>query len=69
MKNKREARVAYYEGIKQATLEHIRATEEGLRKLEDVPPNKTEGLVADVRKHHGKLLKRIDRHIKEATRS
>ena len=69
MKTKREARVAYFEGIKQATVDHMRVTEEGLRKLEDVPPNKIERLVADLQKQHAKLLKRIDRRLKEETKS
>lgn len=69
MNNKRAARLAYYEGVKQATLEHIKATEESLRKLEGVKPAKIEKLVADLQQTHEKLLKRIDRHIKEETRN
>ena len=42
MKNKREARVAYYEGIRRATLDHFRVTEEGLRKLAGVSLSQTE---------------------------
>ena len=68
MKNKRDARLAYYEGIKQATFEHIKATEASIRKLKDVPPEKIEKLVAAVHKRHMELLKRIDRHIKDETR-
>lgn len=69
VKNKRDARVAYYEGVKRATLEHIKATEDGLRSLKDVRPEKIEKLIADVHKRHMKLLKLIDRHIKEESRS
>ena len=69
MKNKREARVAYYEGIRRATLDHFRVTEEGLRKLAGVSQSQTEKLVADLQKQHDKLLKRIDRRIKEETKS
>jgi hypothetical protein len=65
MNNKREARLRYYEGVRNATLEHIKATEEGLRKLEGIKPAKIEELISDLRKRHEKLLKRIDRYIKE----
>jgi hypothetical protein len=65
MNNKREARLRYYEGVRNATLEHIKATEEGLRKLEGIKPAKIEALISDLRRRHEKLLKRIDRHIKE----
>jgi len=65
--DKREARLKYYEGIRQATLDHIKATEDGLRKLEGVKPAKIEKLVADIHKQHERLLKRIDRRIKRET--
>jgi hypothetical protein len=68
--NKREARLDYYKGVREATLEHIKATEEGIRKLKDVKPAKIEKVVADLHKRHEKLLKRIERRIKlETTRS
>jgi hypothetical protein len=67
--NKREARIAYYEGIKQATLDHIKVTEDGLRNLKDVSSEKIEKLVADVHKRHLKLLKHIEQLIKEESRS
>jgi hypothetical protein len=63
--DKRAARVAYYEGIRQAALEQFKATEDGLRRLEGVDVRKIEKVVADVHKRHEKLLKRIDRQIKE----
>ena len=63
--NKRAARLEYYGGVRQGMLEHIDLTEEKLRKLEGVQPAKIEKLVADLRKTHDKLLKRIDRHIKQ----
>ena len=66
MNNKRAALAAYYEGIRTAMLEHIKVTEEGLRRLEGVKPAKVEKMVADLHKHHEKLLRRIDRHIEEA---
>ncbi len=65
MNSKREARLNYYEGVREATLEHIKATEEGLRKLEGLRPAAIEKLVADVHKRHEKLLRRIDRHIEQ----
>lgn len=65
MADKRAARVAYYQGIRDAALEQFRATEEGLRKLEGLKPSQIEKLVADVHKRHEKLLKRIDRYLKE----
>lgn len=46
-------------------LEHIRATEEGIRNLAGVKPSKIEKLVADIHKEHEKLLKRIDREIRQ----
>lgn len=67
MNNKRAARRAYYEGIRTSMLEHVKLTEEGLRRLEGVKPAKIEKIVADLHKHHEKkLLRRIDRHIEEA---
>lgn len=63
MKDKRKARIAYYEGIRQAALEQFRVTEEGLRKLEGLKPTQIERIVADVHKRHQKLLKRIDEHL------
>jgi hypothetical protein len=68
MNNKRAVRLKYYEGIRQATLDHIKATEDGVRKLEGVKPAKIEKLMADVHKKHEKLLERIDRLIKHETR-
>lgn len=65
MNSKREARLKYYEGVKEATLQHMQATEESLRKLQGVTPEKIETLVADLKKQHKKLLKRIDRNIKD----
>jgi hypothetical protein len=65
VKSKRAVRLKYYEGVRQATLEHIKATEESLRKLKDVKPARMEELVADLQKRHQKLLKRIDRQIEE----
>jgi len=63
--DKRAARVADYEGIRQAALVQFKATEDGLRRLEGVDVRKIEKVVADVHKRHEKLLKRIDRQIKE----
>jgi hypothetical protein len=69
VKTKREARIAYYEGVKQATLDHIKVTEEGLRNLKDMSSEKIDKLVADIHKRHVKLLKRIDGYIKDESRS
>ena len=63
--DKRTARIGYYEGIRQATLEHFKVTEEGLRKLKDMDASKIEKLVADIHKRHEKLLNRFDGLIKE----
>lgn len=65
MNNKRDARLNYYEGIRQAMMEHIKTTEEGIRNLEGVKSSKIEKLVADIHKEHEKLLKRIDREIRQ----
>lgn len=66
MKDKRAARVAYYEGIRKAALDHFKTTEESLRRLEGLETAQIEKLVADIHKRHEKLLKRIDRDLKEA---
>jgi hypothetical protein len=66
--DKRTARIAYYEGIKQAALEHFKATEESLRKLKELKAGQAEKLIADLQKRHEKLLKRIDQHIKDEGR-
>jgi len=65
VKDKRSARLSYYAGIRQAMLEHIKVTEASLHKLKGVEPAKIDKLVADVHKRHEKLLKRLDRQIKE----
>ena len=65
MKDKRAARIAYYEGVRRAALTEFKATEDGLRKLQDVDPRKIEKVVADVHKRHARLLGRIDRQIRE----
>jgi hypothetical protein len=61
--SKREARLAYYEGVRQAMVDHATVTENGLRKLKGVPPLRIERLVADVHRRHLKLLRRIDQLI------
>jgi DNA-binding PadR family transcriptional regulator len=63
MGRKSAARLAYYEGLRNALLEHFEITEQGLRKLKDVKPSQIEKLVADIQKQHRKLLNRIDRQI------
>ena len=65
MNGKREARLRYYDGIRSAMLDHAKVTEEGLRKLEGIKPAKLEEMVAELHKEHEKLLKRIDRYIKQ----
>jgi hypothetical protein len=65
VKDKRAARVTYYEGIKRAAVEQFKTTEEGLRKLQGLKPGQAEKLIADVHKRHEKLLKRIDQYIKD----
>lgn len=64
MKNKREARLRYYEGIREARLEQINTTEESIRKLEEITAKKAEKLMAGLCKQHKQLLSRIDRRIK-----
>ena len=66
--NKRAARLEYYERVRQGMLEHIKVTEDNLRNLDGVKPAKIEKLVADLRKTHEKLLRRIDRRIKQEKR-
>jgi hypothetical protein len=60
MSRKREARIAYYNGLKTSMARHIRATEKGIRSMEGVSETEMEKLLASVRKKHEKLLKRID---------
>jgi hypothetical protein len=66
MKSRQEARLTYYEGVRQGALDHFKATEEGPRKLEGVSPEKLDKLLADLRGKHKNLLKRIDRLIEKA---
>ena len=63
--DKRKARVAYDEGIRRAASEEFKVTEEGLRKLVGVEAQKIDKIVADIHMRHEKLLKRLDRRIKE----
>jgi DNA-binding PadR family transcriptional regulator len=65
MNRKSEARLAYYEGVRKALLEHFEITEQGLRKLKDVKLSQIEKLVTEVQKQHRKLLNRIDRRIQD----
>jgi recombinational DNA repair protein RecR len=65
MNNKREARSKYYQGLREAMVEHIKTTEQSLRKLPGIEPAKLEKITLDLQKQHEKLLKRIDRHIEE----
>ena len=65
MSRKSEARLAYYEGVRKALLEHFENTEQTLRKLKDVKPAQIEKLVAEIQKQHRKLLDRIDRRIQD----
>lgn len=62
---KRAARLSYYEGVRRGMLEHVKATEDGLRNLVDVDPAKIEKLIADVHKRHKELLRQIDGRIRE----
>ena len=65
MSRKSAARLAYYEGVRKALLEHFESTEQGLRKLKEVKPAQIEKLVAEIQKQHRKLLDRIDRRIQD----
>jgi hypothetical protein len=68
MSAKRKARLAYYEGIKDAMVENLAVTEQGLRDLEGMSEAKVEKIVASLRKLHEKLMKQIDRQILNETR-
>jgi hypothetical protein len=65
MSKKREARIAYYQGLKEALSQHIAETEKGLRALPGLSAKKIDKLVATVRKQHAKLSSRIDRQFAE----
>jgi hypothetical protein len=69
MVGKRESRIAYYEGVKEALAEHLRATEEGIRRLPQLSNPQKEKLLEAVRKDHRKLLKRVDQNLAEALAS
>lgn len=63
--NKRSARLAYYEGMRNAAEEQFKLTEDGIRKLEGLSPTQIEKIVADLHKRHEKLLNRIDGYIQK----
>jgi hypothetical protein len=63
MAGKRKARIAYYEGVKEALAEHMRTTETGIRDLPRLSATEKDKLVASVRKHHAKLLKQVDQNL------
>ncbi len=65
MGDKRTARTTFYEGIRQAAANEFATTEENLRKLEGLKPPQIENLIADVRKRHEEMLRRIEHHIRE----
>lgn len=68
MNDKRLARMAYYNGFRQAAVDQFKITEEKLRNLSGLKPDQVEHLVADVHKRHEKLLSRIDCYIDEQTK-
>lgn len=65
MAGKKEARIAYYRGVKEALTEHMATTETGLRALPGLEEKELDKVVASVRKRHEKLLKEIDQHLAE----
>ena len=69
MAGKRKARIAYYEGVKNALEDHIRKTEEGIRGLPRLSEEQKKKLVSSVRKHHRKLVKQVDLNMAIAIKS
>jgi len=65
MNDRRKPGPGYYEGVRSAMLEHMKITEEGLRRLDGLTPTKVEELVVGIHERHEKLLRRIDGRIRE----
>ncbi len=63
MVDKREARLLYYRGVRDALVEHVRKTEDGLRALTGIEPGDAKKLISAVQKRHDKLLQKIDTKI------
>jgi hypothetical protein len=63
MAGKRKARIAYYEGVKEALADHMRTTETGIRNLPRLTAIEKDKLIASVRKHHVKLLEQVDQNL------
>lgn len=59
MVGKRHARMAYYSGLKDALVDHMTRTENGLRALQGVSEKQIEKMVAAVRKKHDKLMRQV----------
>jgi hypothetical protein len=62
----RDARLKFYEGVREATLEHLKATEDSLRRLEGVEPAKIAELISELNRLNQKMMDRIDRYIRAA---
>ena len=62
MSRKSTARLACYEGVRKALLEHFEITKQGLRNPKGLKPAQMES-VAEVQEQHRKVLHRIDRRI------
>jgi hypothetical protein len=65
MSSKRDARVDYYRGVRDALNEHMATTEMGLRQLSGLSDAEKDKIVASVRKRHERLLKEVDRKLAE----
>ncbi len=63
MLNKRDARLLYYRGVREAMAEHVQKTEDGLRALTAMEPGDAKRLISAVKKRHDKLLQKIDSKI------
>jgi len=63
MVNKRDARLLYYRGIREAMVEHVKKTEDGLRAVTGLEPGDAKKLISAVQKRHAKLLQKIDSKI------
>jgi hypothetical protein len=63
MAGKHKARITYLDGARQALLDHMQTTEDGIRRLLATNPAQADRIISSVRKRHDKLIKQLDREI------
>jgi hypothetical protein len=67
MTSETEARYSHLELVRSAMLDHMAATEHGLRGLPGIGPTDADRIIASVRCRHERILRKIDGQIAQAS--